>query len=252
MSSIMRQQRSEFMDFLGAIATFDDLPLLAVDQGDIQNDYERALGTVIVGESGALGVVAMFATVIAPSDRASDDSARVMKFIHRVGIFENVIVNRDSSPGSKGTQVTYEEWIERLVRNTTGIFQPTVANSPFILDAAGAEEVTGKFAVGADSVLDLPGKMVKFFCYGGLGAPDMPTVAVPTIVNADGEITLATATPGAAIFYTLDGSRPRPGKTLYTAPFATPAAGTLIQARAYLTGYLQPNPSRTGIAALQL
>ena len=62
-------------------------------------------------------------------------------------------------------------------------------------------------------------------------------VAPVTITNAAGNITLACATSGASIYYSLDESMPDSTTgTLYSAPFATPAAGTVIFAAAYKTG----------------
>lgn len=66
-------------------------------------------------------------------------------------------------------------------------------------------------------------------------------VATPT-VSIDGEnlTTLACATAGAAIYYTLDGSFPgsgNPAATLYSAPF-TPEVGQELRWAAYLSGLL--------------
>ena len=61
------------------------------------------------------------------------------------------------------------------------------------------------------------------------GTPVVTTGGVP-------HLTLACATAGASIRYSTDGSYPSPAKTLYTAPFALPAAGTVIRAAAYKTG----------------
>ena len=54
-------------------------------------------------------------------------------------------------------------------------------------------------------------------------------------VAAGTAVTLATATPGAEIRYTLDGSAPDAGSTLYTGPISVPSAMT-IRAAAMLSG----------------
>lgn len=67
-----------------------------------------------------------------------------------------------------------------------------------------------------------------------LGAGSPPTVAV-----LGGGIILSSATPGAAIFYTLDGTAPiprNPAAVLYTAPFSA-ASGATLRARAWLAGF---------------
>lgn len=227
MGSLMRQQRQEFMEFLAAIPAFDLLSMVPEDVGDLENEYNRSLGPEVVNESGKQGVLATFRTVFAPLDRQTDDSARVFEFIHTVRVIENVLINRSEI---SGTLITYEEWAEKIVANTTGIFVPTVARSPLILRPDGVRFVAGE---------DYPAKDISFSCSGSLSAPDMPVIEKPVIdVSNPAAITITSATPGAAIFYTIDGTRPRPGKTLYTAPFA--AGGVTIKARAYLAGYLQP------------
>ena len=90
------------------------------------------------------------------------------------------------------------------------------------------------------------------------GTAQTPRTAIVTVTVAGGNATLACATAGSAIYYTLDGSFPsnpavaikplsvtdatpagepvNPNSTLYAAPFAAPS-GTLIRAAAWLAGY---------------
>lgn len=67
-----------------------------------------------------------------------------------------------------------------------------------------------------------------------------PAVTAQTTVHGEAPdastLALTCATPAAAIRYTTDGSYPAPTANLYTAPFAVPAAGTVIRAAAYVTG----------------
>lgn len=62
-----------------------------------------------------------------------------------------------------------------------------------------------------------------------------------TVSESDDTITLATATEGASIYYTTDGTYPTPTNgTLYTAPIVGPTIGETWRVAAYKTGL---NPS---------
>ena len=81
---------------------------------------------------------------------------------------------------------------------------------------------------------------VSFYKAGG--TPSVPTVATPTFTPIAGtyteaqSVTIACATEGASIYYTLDGSTPTASSTLYTAPIAV-ATTTTIKAIATKEGY---------------
>lgn len=73
---------------------------------------------------------------------------------------------------------------------------------------------------------------------------DIPQLAAPTADTTSlSAITLSHPTPGAATFYTLDGSAPiprNPAATLFQASFSA-LAGQAIRAKSWLAGYL-PSP----------
>jgi hypothetical protein len=78
----------------------------------------------------------------------------------------------------------------------------------------------------------------------------VPQLDAPSISSAGSEtpqtVTLSSGQPGAAIFYTLDGSQPAPrGPTslLYTAPFVV-AAPSLLRTRAWLAGFMASSEAR--------
>lgn len=79
---------------------------------------------------------------------------------------------------------------------------------------------------------------VKASASGGLTYV-LPQVADITATQDEDGVTLACATPGAAIFYTTDGRHPAPRNgTLFLEDIPIPAA-TNLKARAWLAGYLR-------------
>jgi PKD repeat protein len=81
-----------------------------------------------------------------------------------------------------------------------------------------------------------------------------PTVATPTITPAGGtfadpvDVTLETATAGAAIYYTTDGSGPDTASTLFSVPFTVDVTAE-VKARAFKFGL---NPSATATAVFTI
>jgi hypothetical protein len=67
-------------------------------------------------------------------------------------------------------------------------------------------------------------------------SPDSPAV--------EADVAISCTTPGAAIYYTLDGSLPTAASTLYTGPLHLTTAG-VVRARAFLSGWL---PSVASVA----
>lgn len=141
---------------------------------------------------------------------------------HTLQVVENPLVNRADG----GAGLLWEEVVERLLQ-LLHQYTPTG---------------TANLIAAAEAVEDLPGEMLD---QGLLGAQVTVThdhnllplakVATPTITVA-GTVTLACATSGAAIYYTINGTFPYVGNTaaaLYAAPFAKPTAGLTVRAAAF-------------------
>jgi hypothetical protein len=77
--------------------------------------------------------------------------------------------------------------------------------------------------------------------------PPKPTVATPVIIPGTGDfptgvnVSMSDATPGATIFYTLDGTEPTTASSQYAAPFVVPFGSpqvpTIVKAKGVLTGF---------------
>jgi len=136
-----------------------------------------------------------------------------------------------------------------------GVDASSIFANPLFLGASAADfhlEATSPsigagdpaFVVSGETDLDgnprlLSGR-VDMGCYERTSAN--PTVAAPSVTPGSGSFTgsltvsLAIATVGALIYYTLDGSQPTATSTLYGAPF-TLSATTTVKAIGVLSGY---------------
>lgn len=225
---ILGQIRQEWLDFLEAIPYFTDLTIVVEDKDDIQNEHERALGPGLVGDTGKQGIFIILLTVA--MDVYETDGHGVIagdvKLLARV--YENVPVNR--APSGKGTGKPYGEVAEQLATYTSGNCRPLSANSFITLCKPG-------IVLGNDP--NWPCKDVYFTTTASISQKiPIPQAATPVIVMNEGVATITCATPGAAIFLTLDGTKPNPFDALYAGPFM-PAPGNKMKARAWLAGYLK-------------
>ena len=221
--SILSSIQQQCADRLQSDPLFAHVPVLTERIKDIESEIARALGP-LNEQGGKTGLVAIILTPTANVNFENvfgpffDDIKIVVRVI------ENVPVNQDPNTGTNIPAADAAEKICNLLHH----FQPDNANGPITAHRPS-------IALGND-----PNNLsydCRFKTSGGLSAIP-PQVAAPVITEISGICTLACATPGAALFYTLDGTNPMPRNgTFYTASF-TPTAGLTLKARAFLAGYL--------------
>lgn len=123
-----------------------------------------------------------------------------------------------------------------VIRYTTNGADPTATSTqyttPFTLTSSAPVKARASAAGYSDSTVAAATFTIN----------SMPTVAEPTITPNGGsfssavQVTLASATPGAVIRYTINGAEPTSNSTAYNAPFTLTASAT-VKAKAFATGY---------------
>jgi hypothetical protein len=229
MSSVLGQIRRECLDELSALGALARVPLLAEDRGDVGAGVARALAWD-GGGLGRCGAFIYFLTESA-SARGMGDWGPVFGEIP-IGIMTAEVpeLNR----GANGTGLTALELAE-VVMAGLNLHRPASANGPLVLRDPAVVPV--EFDVGAETLL--PGYEVRFELPGSL-AVRLEEIA-PVVISEDGSghIVMNCATDGAAIFFTTDLSRPNPQTgTLYQGPVSGLYSGTVVRARAFLSGRL--------------
>lgn len=223
----MTPDREDLLEWIGpwvaqrleADAYFADIPVLVEDKGATDADIAQALGT-INERSGKLGVVAI---VNCPEERAgaADMPGPESLIIVPVTVLENPLFNRDATSGD-----TMKPWprVGQRVKALLHHFNPGTGQVLYF--DGGEREIND-----AEN-----GYTYRFRIVTG---PDpLPKPFVPQISGPASAVQIVS-TPGAAIYFTTDGSYPREGgetSTLYTEPFEV-EPGTLVTAASYLTNY---------------
>lgn len=174
----------------------------------------------IVAKAGGICVVLVTPAFEKPMLDLPGANFSGIRFVARV--FENVKTNPTGKEAQHVALYTAALWSQ---------LKPDTFSSPLKLDDPGV-------ALGNDP---------RFLTYdvqalteGGTKI-EIPRLEDVTVDASDlGAIALAHATPGAAIFYTLNGSKPaprNPAAALYLDPFNS-APGVTVRARAWLAGYI--------------
>jgi hypothetical protein len=206
--------------------TYVVLPVITEEAGDIDTATEQALA--MAGPGICLQVRAMewdgqYKNVPGP-------------YLEQIDV---KLVGLELVPRNRGT---------KLAPSPTGTLRKlkaTMIRAQKLLHLWTPPSLTRALVCGAVklmTVLDENGNVVKsilgYEAYvraaGGVGFTNIPQVATPTIAIDGGMITLACATGGACVCYSLDNSNPSPRNGLiYTQPVAV-VPGRTVRARAFL------------------
>jgi hypothetical protein len=205
-------------DRLKQDATLGTYPVITERKADLETELDKALGLL----SGA-SKHGMCSIVDAPmaTDSSPECPGGPLDLEVAVLVLENPALNNGTLQA-----LSMCRRIHQLLKHfaVSGVFAPLAPASPCIAPI--------------QTELAPVGYQVRFRTTE-LGVTMLAKVACPTITNAGGKITLASNTAGASFYYTVDGSYPYAGNSaavLYTVPFNTPAAGTLIYAAGFKTG----------------
>jgi hypothetical protein len=216
-------QRALADEFLAGVA------IIKRDEGDIETDIVDALG-VLNKRGGKIG-----ACVLVYQPIAEPASAEVVGGVLNIDFTFLVMENPTLNRGSGGTQLAALTIARRLV----GLFH-----------LYHPRKVIGTLTMqpGAIVPVQLPvapvAYEVRFSAQEDLYTPTI-RVTTPTITPNSGaapqSVTLACATSGASIYYTLDGTHPyagNPSAELYTGTPVDVATAATLRAGAFKTGLI--------------
>lgn len=242
--NLVDQLQDDMLGRLLADGWFADIAIFALQQGVVESDIVAALSTYNPrGDKIGACIVVLPPEIEVPDD---DPGALRMDAVPSVRVLESPAVNRaDGGTGKK---------LYRIALRVLRLFHKW---DPGTVSRMSADKrAVLPYNAPAGSV----GCNCRFRCRGALGRP---AKVGPVAISGDASaVSLACGTSGASIYYTIDGSLPRPGTaaepstaerygvtmtaldgTVITtldgtsldalpAPFAA-AAGTLVRAAAY-------------------
>ena len=215
---------------------FCDIPIVVADKGNVAREYEQKQA-VIQEKSGKRGA-AVFVLQLLGDDIYKGLPGGPLKLKPSIQVIENRELNEDESGTHKSVRKICRHIIKNLkVLNIEGVVQGLTCDDPAFEPVPLGEEF-------GDETLSY---RVNFTCQEFSGE-QISYCAVPTCSQVPSTLTvaLATATPGAQIWYTTDDTFPYPGDDQafpgstaqqYTAPIAAQLnTPIIIRACTYLAG----------------
>lgn len=230
---ILQQLQLDAKAYLDGIAATVNTPVFVVrarDEGEaieIQTNIDKALAGLTFKPDEETGKCGLAIIILMTEGGIAEGKMRgpYMDLRLTVRVIEKPMINM----GETGTQIPCEE------------MALTVLGALHNLDLGKGHKLEGVEG-DAVKVVNITGSIaydVNLRCYHQ--EPSQSRVADITLANAANTITLATATGGASIYYTEDGTFPNSTNgTLYTVPFVITPPVTL-RACAFKTGLSPSN-----------
>lgn len=218
--TIQDQARDELL----ADPFFAAIPVISADPADLATEIQDALDRI------GLGILLMVPSLHASNKNLPGPVFDRIKVIAEVCEAPLLWRTSDDKPTAQKTAMVVAAVLQH--------FAPEGINERFyVTDVVPIPDPTKSYNIWH----------IEMECGGGVYR-ETPQIAPVVAENNAGLVTLSCATPGAAIFYTLDGvTYPAPRNedaALYLAPFAI-TDGTVLRARAWLAGYAPPTPPET-------
>lgn len=224
---------------------FKDISVVVAEKGNIALELERKMAITLEKE-GKRGVAVIVLQLMA------DDYSNNLQFGPMIlkpafQVVENVEMNNDDN-GTKKSARKVARRIRDVIKNCNllGLVLDMKAGKPCI-------EPVDMSEIGASLV----GYQVNFECLE-VSQEDQQQVQMPAFATSTNAFALASATPGAAIWFTRDDSFPYPGgadvypgstSELYSGPVSLAAGTFVIRACAYLENQIASGVNRATIVA---
>lgn len=224
-------------DVLGRLsndAYFADIPVFLQRKGDIEQEVIQALN-VLNEKTGKVGscVIVLMPELEAPE---GESPGPVVEMVQSV----QVITHRLFNDGENGTGKSSEQ----IAANVLNLLHRYI---PFHL---GWVMMADRRPVRPERAQDgVVSYLVVTRMTAALGRT--AKVSAPQVMQAGAEVSLSTASAGAALYYTLDGTYPGPANeaaTLYTVPFTPADLPAMLRVCGYLADHI---PSDTVCADLE-
>ncbi len=222
MSAVMRQIQQSVADRLAAMPEFAHVAVVPEDVMDLDTKVATALGK--------MGVCVVVVTARATQSYTDTPQPYFQAVTVAVQVFERVAVNRRLANPGYLTGQNYAELASAYLHG----WAPDGVNEVFV-----AQDVVMARLPQDAADAGIVGWEAPVRTQGGFQV-SVPQVAPVVIDVAQQPVTMTCATPGAAIWFTTDGSYPAPRgptATLYLLSFWA-TGGDKIHAQAYLAGYL--------------